>query len=477
MLSMSTEKRERRINSIMKQTNEITSTNPLGYEPIPQLLRRFAVPSIIAMVVSSLYNIVDQIFIGHGVGYLGNAATNVAFPISTITMAAALLTGIGGSAKFSLSLGAGEEEEAKSCVGNMFWMGLFFGLLICGITFAFMEPMLYAFGATDNVLPLAVEYVSITAVGIPFLLLTNILSNLIRADGSPRYSMVCMIIGAVINTILDPVFIFAFEMGVGGAALATVISQIISFCAALAYLFRFRTVKLGKEFFAVSIKKCIVIASLGLSNSLNQLAITLIQIVLNNSLTHYGAMSIYGADIPLSGSGVVMKVNSIVIGVFVGLCQGSLPIYGFNYGAKKYDRVKANYKLAVKCSFVMSTLAFISFQCFPQYIISLFGSGDALYMEFTIRFIRTFLFMIIINGVQLISANFFSAIGKPLKGVMLTMSRQVLFLIPLMLILPLFFGLDGILYAAPISDSLAFLTSIFFIRREFKNMDNLGGCK
>jgi putative MATE family efflux protein len=447
--------------------------NPLGHEKIPVLLRQFAIPSIIAMVVSSLYNIVDQIFIGQGVGYLGNAATNVAFPITTICLAAALLVGVGGAAKFSLELGAGNIKEAQQCIGNMFWMAVAFGLVICAVTELFIDPLLNAFGATETVLPYAHSYVRIIGIGVPFLLLTNVLSNSIRADGSPKYSMACMVIGAVVNTVLDPIFIFGFHMGVAGAAWATMISQVISFLVAFRYLFRFKTVKLGKDFFHLSPIKCVEIVSLGISNSLNQLALTLLQIVLNNSLTYYGGLSVYGSDIPLSGAGIVMKVNSIVIGVFVGLAQGSQPILGFNYGAKQYNRVKALYKLEIQCSFVMSILAFLTFQLFPQTIISLFGSGEGLYMEFTVRFMRIFLMMIIINNVQMLSASFFSAIGKPMKGVLLSLSRQVLLLIPLILIFPLFWGLNGIMYSAPVADVLAFFLSIAVVRKEFADMDKL----
>ena len=444
--------------------------NPLGYENTSVLLKRFAVPSIIAMVVSSLYNIIDQIFIGQGVGYLGNAATNVAYPITTICLAAALLVGIGGAAKFSLELGAGNQEEAGHCVGNMLWSALTLSLIIAVIVQLFLNPLLHAFGATENIMPYAQSYVRITGIGIPFLILTNVLSNIIRADGSPNYSMTCMVTGAIVNTILDPIFIFVFHLGVAGAAWATTISQIVSFVVSAAYLFRFKTIKLNRAFFRPSWKKSIELASLGISNSLNQLALTLLQVVLNNSLTYYGAMTAYGSDIPLSGAGIVMKVNSIVIGVFIGFAQGSQPILGYNYGAKQFERVKSTYKLEIKCSFVISTIAFIAFQFFPKYIIGLFGSGNDLYMDFTIHFTRIFLMMILINNVQMLSASFFSAVGKPLKGVMLSLSRQILFLIPLILILPLFWGLDGILYAGPVADIAAFFVSIFMIKKEFSKM-------
>ncbi|MDE6925552.1 MAG: MATE family efflux transporter [Acetatifactor sp.] len=452
-------------------TAEKEHNNPLGYEKISTLLRKFAVPSIVAMLVSSLYNIVDQIFIGQGVGYLGNAATNVAFPLTTICLAIALLFGIGGAANFSLSLGSGDKEGAARTVCNVLYMVILFGAVYAVLIELFLVPMLNAFGATDNVLPFAVKYARITAVGMPFLIFTNAVSALIRADGSPKYSMMCMVTGAVINTVLDPLFIFGFQMGIEGAAWATILSQFVSFVCALRYLWRLQSIALKKEHFQIQADRCIQIASLGMSNSLTQVSITLIQIVMNNSLTYYGVRSIYGEDIPLSAAGIVMKVNSILTAVFVGLSQGSQPILGYNYGAVQYERVKGVYRLAVKCSFVVSVLGFIMFQFFPEYIIIIFGSGDnELYLEFAVKFMRTFLFMIIINGVQLISSNFFSAIGKPFKGIMLSLSRQVIFLIPLMLILPVFLGIDGIMLAAPVADAIAFVFSIVMIRKEFSKM-------
>ena len=444
--------------------------NPLKYEKISVLLKRFAVPSIVAMLVSSLYNIVDQIFIGNSVGYLGNAATNVAFPLTTICLALSLLIGVGSATRFSIELGKGNPKEAELSVGHAVWMAGVLGIVYAILVEIFAEPLLLAFGGTPKVMPYAMEYVRITAVGMPFLIFTNVLSNLIRADGSPAYSMTCMVVGGVINTILDPIFIFVFDKGVAGAAMATTISQIISFVLALIYLWRFQQVKLKRSSFHLSMKRCVKNASYGLSNSLNQVAMTVLQIVLNNSLTYYGAMSVYGTDIPLSAAGIVMKVNGIMISVYVGLHQGSQPIIGYNYGAKQYDRVKQVYRLAVKCAVIFGVLGFIVFQCFPRAIIGIFGSGDQLYMEFAVKFLRTFLFMMPVAGVQLLSANFFSAIGKPLKGVFLSLSRQFFFLIPLILILPLFWGLDGLLYAGPFSDGISAIICVIFIVREFRIM-------
>lgn len=455
----------------MNQTQ--TSQNPLGYKSIPSLLRNFAIPSIIATLVSSLYNIVDQVFIGQGVGYLGNSATNVSYPLTTICLALSLLIGIGSASRFSLCLGAGEQKEAEKVVGNSICMMLLSGILYAVLIEIFLYPMLTAFGATAENISYAATYSRIIALGMPFQIVTTGMSSLIRADGSPKYSMTCMLIGAILNTILDPIFIFLFDLGVAGAAWATIIGQLFSFLAAIAYIRRFKSVRLEQKDLRLSVKESLQTASLGMSNSLNQVAITLVQIVMNNSLTYYGAMTVYGEDIPLASCGIVMKTNAILLSFFIGLSQGSQPIIGFNYGAKQYPRVRKTYQLAITCSFVISTIGFILFQFFPYQIISLFGKGDALYFEFAIHFMRTFLFMVIVNGVQLISSNFFAAIGKPVKGLLLSMTRQVFFLIPLILILPLFFGIDGVLYAGPIADGVAFLVSVLLVSLEMKKMKSM----
>lgn len=450
--------------------NDTNQKNPLGYEKLSVLLKQFAIPSIIAMVVSSLYNIVDQVFIGQGVGYLGNAATNVAFPLTTICLAITLLISIGSASRFSLSLGAGDEDKAAQAVGNALSMMILFGILYFLLIEIFLHPLLKAFGATADVMPYAESYTRITAIGMPFLIVTNGMSNLARADGSPKYSMTCMLVGALINTILDPIFIFKLHMGVKGAALATIIGQFFSFLMAIRYIRMFQRIHLSKQHFYLKLPVCLNIASLGMSNCLNQLAITLVQVVMNNSMTYYGAKSIYGSEIPLAASGIVLKTNGILLSVIIGLSQGSQPIIGFNYGAKQYDRVRGIYKLAISCNLVVSAIGFVLFQFFPKQIISLFGTGNALYFEFSVKFMRIFLFMVIINGVQLLSSNFFAAIGKPLKGMFLSLTRQVLFLIPLLLILPIFFGIDGIMFSAPIADAIAFVVTIFFISREMKQM-------
>lgn len=447
--------------------------NPLGYEKLSALLKGYAIPSIIAMLVSSLYNIVDQIFIGQGVGYLGNAATNVSYPLTTICLAIALLIGIGSASCFSLELGAGREEQAARTVGNAVSMMVFMGILYVVAVEWFLTPLLTVFGATQEIMPYAESYTRITAAGMPLLILTNGLSNLARADGSPKYSMICMVVGAVINTILDPIFIFVLHQGVAGAAIATVVGQLVSCLMALYYLKKFRHVKLERRHFIPGFRVYGRIASLGMNGSLNQLALTFVQIVLNNSLTYYGARSVYGSEIPLASCGIVMKTNAILLAVIIGIAQGAQPIIGFNYGAKQYERVRGIYRLALTWNLTVSGIGFLLFQLFPRQIISVFGTGEPLYFEFAIRFLRIFLFMVTINGVQLQSSNFFAAIGKPVKGVILSLTRQVFFLVPLLLVLPFLFGIDGIMFAGPAADLAAFLVTMLLIRREMRHMKEL----
>lgn len=445
--------------------------NQLGYEKIAVLLRKFAFPSIISTLVSSLYNIVDQVFIGQGVGYLGNAATNVSYPFSTICLAIALLVGIGSASRFSLCLGRKKPEEAAKVAGNGVVLMVAAGLLYSAIGECLLEPLLWLFGATSDVLPYARQYAGVTLLGMPFLIVTNGLSNLIRADGSPKYSMLCMVSGAVANTILDPILIFICDLGVFGAALATVMGQILSFALAVGYLRKFKTIHLVISDFRLSLRSTLKTFGMGISSCVNQVAITLVQIVLTHSLTYYGALSIYGTDIPLAACGIVMKTNAILLSIIVGISQGVQPLIGFNYGAQQYRRVREAYLLAIRWNFIVSAIGFCLFEFFPYPIISVFGSGNELYMEFAVKFMRIFLFMVLVNGVQLLSSNFFTAIGKATRGLLLALTRQVFFLIPLLLLLPLLLGIDGVMLAGPIADFVAFVLSIMLIRKELKKQE------
>ena len=452
-------------------TKTITPTeNPLGSAPVGSLLRKFAIPSIISMTVSSLYNIVDQIFIGQGVGMLGNAATNVGFPMTTIATAIALLIGIGGAANFNLALGRKQTERARGIAGTAFGSLIIFGLLLCGIFQCFLQPIVIACGATEQTLPYALSYVGITSLGLPFYMIVTGGNHLIRADGKPTYSMAAMLSGTIINTILDPLFIFVFHWGIQGAALATVLGQIFSAVMVFIYIPKYlnHSLKLRdlipKPFFFKAI------ASLGSAACLNQLAITIVQIVMNNTLRHYGALSPYGSDIPLAAVGIIMKVNMLFLSVVIGLSQGAQPIIGFNYGAQKYDRVKEAYKKAATAATIVAITGVLCFQIFPRQIISFFGSGDELYYRFSVKFFRTFLFATFFNGLQPVTSNFFTSIGKASRGIFLAMTRQIIFLIPLVLIFPLFFGIDGVMYAGPISDSAAGIVALILVTSEFKKM-------
>lgn len=452
----------------MEENSEIR--NPLGIEPISKLLRKFAIPSIVAMLVSSFYNIVDQFFIGRTVGTLGNAATNVAFPVSTICVALGLLFGIGGAAAFNIEMGKGNKEKAPFYIGNVVTGIMILGTIIAIGILLFLTPLLKFFGSPDNVLGYAKDYVGVTAIGIPFLIMGLGGGHIIRADGSPDFSMTCNLVGAIINIILDYLFVMVFDWQMKGAALATIIGQFVSFVLVINYLRHYKTVKLKKEHFIPSLKCIGRIASLGVTPFSNQIAIMIVQITLNKSLTYYGALSNYGDSIPLACAGIIMKVNQIYFAVIIGLSQGIQPIASFNIGAKNYSRVKETYKLAVISGTIVSVIAFIMFQVFPRNIISIFGNGTKEYYQFATNYFRIFLFMTFANAIQPITSTFSTAIGKPMKGTFLALTRQIIFLLPLIVVLPMVFGIDGIMYAAPIADGGAAVISIIVIRGIFRKM-------
>ena len=449
------------------------SENPLGSEPVSTLLRRFAVPSVIAMLVSALYNMVDQLFIGHSIGVLGNAATNVAFPLSMVCTSIGLLCGIGGAANFNLCMGRKDPEHAKSYVGNAISILAILGVILCVAVQLFLRPMMLLFGATPDVIDYACTYTRITSIGFPFLIVTIGGSNLIRADGSPKFSMLCNLVGAIVNTILDPLFIFVFHMGMAGAALATITGQILSFALVVFYLRGFKTLPLSLSDLKPNMACWARIAALGATPAFNQVAMMVVQIVMNNTLTYYGSNSVYGSDIPLACAGIISKVNMLFFSFVIGISQGLQPIVSFNFGAQKYDRVKDAYKKAVFAATAISIVAFLCFQLFPRQIIGIFGSGSEEYLHFAERYFRIFLFFTFLNGIQPVSSNFFTSIGAPKKGIFLSLTRQIIFLLPLLLIFPYLFGIDGVMYTAPIADLAAASVSIVMVVREFKIMAEL----
>ena len=454
----------------MADINTETKGNPLGYAPIPGLISKFAVPSIISMLVMAAYNITDQIFIGHVVGMLGNAATNVAFPVVTLTTAFAQLTGVGTAANFNINMGARREDEAKAFVGTGLTMMALVGVALFCVVALLKTPILMLCGATKTVLPYAQSYLGITAVGLPFLLFTNGGSHLIRADGSPSYSMMSMVTGAVINVFLDWLFLFVLHWGIQGAAAATVIGQVISFALCVRYFTRFKSFPISRQMLGLRRQYSVRIAKLGTSNFVNHSIMMLVNIVMNNTLAYYGALSIYGSDIPLAVSGVIAKLNSILSAFSVGLAQGCQPILGFNMGAKNFDRVKGTYKRALAIALSISFFAFALFQLFPRQIVSIFGTGDELYFQFAEQYMRIFMMMVCIFGIQPLSVNYFTAIGNVKQGLLLSLSRQGLILVPLLILMPMAFGLNGVLYAGPIADFLAGVLSLTLVWRNFRSL-------
>lgn len=449
-----------------KETN-----NPLGVQPVNRLLSQFAIPSIISMLVGSLYNIVDQFFIGQRVGELGNAATNIAFPLSTSCLALALLIGIGGSSAFNLAMGSGHEKRAVNIMGNAVVLLAGSGLVLSIITLLFLKPFLLFFGSPKAVLPYAMEYTKITAFGFPFLLLSTGGGHLIRADGRPRITMLCNLVGAVLNTILDALFVFGLNLGMSGAALATIIGQIVSGALAIWYLMHGKTVTIRRENLRVKWENVTRIASLGMAPCGNQVAMMVVQIIMNQSLKHYGSHSIYGENIPIACAGIITKVNMIFMSFVIGLSQGLQPIASFNYGAGKKGRVKEAYIKAISIGAVLAVIAFFMFQFFPRQIISIFGDGSELYYQFAIRYFHVFLFFTFVNFMQPITSNFFTAIGKPKVGSFLALTRQILFLLPLILLFPLFLEIDGIMYAGPVADCLAAVVCFIMVYRELRNFN------
>ncbi len=447
--------------------------NPLGCERVGRLLARYAVPSIISLIINSLYNMVDQIFIGQGVGFLGNGATNIIAPIATMAIAVSTLFGDGLAAYFSLHLGQGKPEKAAKGVGNSLVFSGVVSILFTVLAFGFLQPLCLVFGATKNILPYALGYGRIIVIGFPFAIVATVINSAIRTDGSPKYAMFAMMIGAVINTVLDPVFIFVFHWGVEGAALATVFSQFIGFLCNVAYLFRFRNIRLQKESFFVEIRMVGRIASLGFASCFNNLTSTVIAMVSNNLLTKYGALSEFGPDIPITTFGLCMKVSMIAFSVGIGVASGSQPILGFNYGAKKYERVKQTFLLSAGTCTLITFAAWIVFQCFPLQLIRIFGTESELYERFAVQCFHVYLLLTFLNGVQMCAGVLFQAIGQPVKAAVVSLSKQLLFYVPAMLAASRILGLTGILWAGPIADALAFVLSGAFCIRELRKMDGM----
>lgn len=447
--------------------------NILGYEKISKLMKKFSIPCIISLVVNSLYNIVDQIFIGWGVGYLGNGATNVVFPLTMICLAFSLMFGDGASAYLSLKLGEKKKKEAAQGVVNGFILSVIVSVLFLAGSSLFLRKLIYIFGCTKKLEIYALEYGGSIVIGLPFMMIGTTLNSIIRADSSPAYAMKTMILGAVLNIILDPIFIFVFHMGVRGAAIATVISQFVTFILNILYLKKFKSVKLSKKKFKFDKSVALKVSTLGISSFITQISIVLVIAFENNLLSKYGAHSKYGAEIPITVLGIVMKINQILNSFIIGIAAGSQPIVGYNYGAGKYDRVKETLKRVLTLSVVVGTIGFLLFQLIPDKLIMIFGSGNKLYMDFASYAFRVYLMLCIINGIQIASGIFFQAIGKSAKSAFISLSRQILFLIPAMIVLGKLYGVEGVLYAGPFADLLAFIISTILLLFEVKNLNSV----
>ena len=451
--------------------NEHSQTkSPFATEPVGRLIARFAIPCVISLLVNSLYNIVDQIFIGWGVGYLGNGATNVVFPITIVALVLSLMIGDGGAAYLSLKLGEKDVENARRGVGNAIAMVVLVSVVLTAVFLVFLDPVLTLFGATDVLRPYALEYGFVIGLGLPFMMIPAAVNAMIRADGSPKYAMMSMVLGAVINTVFDPIFIFWFHMGVRGAAIATVMGQVATFIVSVVYLFRFKNFRISLGDLRLRRRTCLQVLSFGISSFITQIAITIVMALSNNLLASYGAQSVYGSEIPLTAMGIVMKVNQILISILVGISTGAQPIIGFNYGAKDYHRVRKAFDIALVASEIVAVIGFCIFQFAPMSVVSLFGSEDALYNEFAVRSFRTFLLLCPLTGFQTVAAIYLQAVGKPVKSAILSLSRQIIFFVPAALLLPRFLGVAGVLWTGPVADGLAFVLALGLILYERKQL-------
>ena len=447
-----------------------TQINPLGTENTGRLAARYAIPSVISLVVNSLYNMVDQVFIGQGVGYLGNAATNVIMPMTLILMAVAMMFANGASAYMSLQLGKGDAQKAAKGVGNMVTLLIGSGILFLILFEIMLQPVCYLFGARGEVMGYAMDYGKIIVLGFPVFVIGVGFGNVIRADGRPKASMAGMLIGCVTNMILDPIFIFVCKWGVQGAAWATIIGQLLNAVFYIVCLYRFQTIRLKRTDFIPHLHTAGRIVSLGMSSFFTQIVSTVVIAVQNNLLVKYGARSVYGADIPMAALGITMKTSQLITSIAMGIASGVQPILGYNYGSRQYDRVKQTFKISIgTCTVIMFAALFV-FQVFPEAIIHIFGQESELYMEFAVKCFRIYLLACFMIPSGMVIGIFYQAIGKPVPAMAISLSRQIVFLIPAMFILSAVWGIDGLLWSGPVSDMLSGVVAILVVRSGWRNI-------
>ena len=447
----------------------------LGKEKISKLLLTFSIPCVISMLINSVYNIVDQVFIGKGVGTLGNAATNVIFPLVIMFNAIAGLIGNGAAANLSLKLGEGDKKSAAKSIGSSITLTLIISLVVSIIAYIMLPKLVYFFGCTESVYKYAVDYGRIVIIGAPFMIMYSSMSSIIRADGSPAYSMVMLVVGAIINIILDPIFIFIFHLGVSGGAIATVIGQVVSFIIAFAYLFKVKSVTLKRKYFKID-KDILRVLSLGLSSFITQMTILVLFVFMNNMMTKLGAVTKFGSDIPLSVYGVISKINSLYISTVLGISIGAQPIIGFNYGAGNEERVKETIRKVLIINFIVGIIFNIIFILFPRELASVFISSTdpsyELFMEFAELMCHSFLLVICLNALEMTTSIVIQSVGNVFKSTAVSFIRQIILLIPISLVLAFVFnkGLYGVMYAGCIADAICFVITLFILLSEYKKL-------
>ena len=448
--------------------------NPLGTQPINRLIWKFAIPGIITQLVNALHNIVDQIFIGWGIGDFGVASTSILFPITSIITALSALIGLGAASRFSILLGKKQYQEASDIFGNAISLLLLFGSVITIGTSVFLKPMLYLFGATERMMPYAQPYARIICIGILFGVFSTGMSYFIRADGNPNYSSFVLLAGAVFNMIFDPVFLFVFDMGIAGIALATVFGQLLSAALALFYLLKkLKSVRLSPGNLSLRLPLVRSIFSLGFAVFTTHILAALAQIIQMNALKRYGALSVYGSEAAIAAAGAVGKLSIVFLSSIIGISLGCQPIFGYNLGKKQYDRVKETYLTALRWGTIIAASAFLILQLFPGQILRIFSSGNPLFYEFAARYIHIYMAMLFLNAIQPITSTFCTAIGKAKLGFWMAVIRQGILLIPLLLFLPPRLGIDGVLFSGAISDGAAAIIVIFIARKELRQLTKL----
>ena len=437
----------------------------LGTAPLEKLMVKFALPCTISLLVGALYNIVDQIFIGWGVGYLGNGATNVVFPLTVLALGLAVMIGDGACSYVSICFGKNRQEDADCAVGSAVTLSVLVGVLVAGFYAVFQTPILLLFGATEANLAYAKEYFTYITIGIPIYVFGQAINPIIRSDGSPRLAMATMLAGAIANCILDPIAIFVLRWGVMGAAVATVAGQVITAAMGVWYLCHTKALRLGKDDFKLRGKILAAYLPLGLCSFLAQISLVIAMAATNNMLVQYGAGSKYGADIPLTVLGIVMKVFQIIISITIGMSAGCIPIVGYNYGAEQYGRCRGILWRLMGAEFALGVLALLVTQLFPRQLIGLFGAESALYNEFAVLTFRVYLCMLPLATVNKAAFIFMQALGRPVESAGLSFFREVLLAVPLVLLLPRAFGLMGVLYSMPAADIVTFLASAVVLVR------------